>query len=366
MTVRRDVIVAGAGPAGLALAIELARVPELSVAVVDALRPQRLRLGETLAPDAGPLLAHLGVDLITSGEHARCQGTIAAWGSDDAHYTDFLYHPSGHGWRLDRERFDAALGDEARRRGVLWIDGEVGTVAREQGDWQLTIGNATASARILVDATGRQAIIARRLGARRIVADTLVGIAGVFESERAIVDERWALIEACRDGWAYSAVLPDGRVVVVAMTDSDLAHAARLHDAGTWRAWVEELPRTRERIAGAVSVENPIVASSASHRLDRMTGDGWLAVGDAATAFDPLSSQGISKALRSGVRAAKTIRETLDGKTRAFDTYADAEGAAYAAYLSARDRYYTMEGRWSDAPFWQRRGTSTIMKKVRV
>jgi flavin-dependent dehydrogenase len=356
MTVRRDVLVAGAGPAGLALAIELSRVPALSVAVVDRLRPRRSRFGETLAPDAGPLLAHLGVDAFSAGEHSRCQGTIAAWESDEAHYTDFLFHPSGHGWRLDRERFDAALAVVAERCGVVRIDGEVGAIAREDGQWRLTIGETSAAARFVVDATGRPAAVARRLGAKRVVADSLVGIAGVFESARAIAEERWALIEARRDGWGYSADLPDGRVAVVAMTDSDLAHAARLNDAHAWRQWIEELPRIRERTAGATLVDGPAIASAASHRLDPPAGDdGWLAVGDAAMAFDPLSSQGISKAIRWGIRAAKTISEWLEGKTSALPAYAAAVEAEYTAYLSARNRYYAMERRWTDAPFWQRR-----------
>lgn len=355
MTTRRDVLVAGAGPAGLALAIELLREPALSVAIVDSLRPRRTRLGETLSPDAGPILAQLGVDAFAAGEHARCQGTIALWGSSEAHYNDFLYHPSGHGWRLDRERFDAALAEEARRRGVFWIEGQVGSVSRQGDEWQAAIGDATVSARLIVEATGRQALIAQRLGAKRVIADALVGIAGVFDSTGTMLEERWALIEACRNGWCYCAVLPDGRVAVVAMTDSDLAHAAHLHDARMWREWIEALPRTGERIAGAALMEGPVVASATSHRLDRLTGDGWLAAGDAATAFDPLSSQGISKALRTGIRAANAIREWLNGNALSLESYAGAVAAEYAAYLGARNRYYMMERRWSEAPFWQRR-----------
>ncbi|HEY2091338.1 MAG TPA: NAD(P)/FAD-dependent oxidoreductase [Thermoanaerobaculia bacterium] len=355
MTERRDVIVAGAGPAGLALALELCRAPTLSVAIVDSARPPRMRLGETLSPDARPMLAHLGVDAFAAGDHAPCQGVIAVWGSDDTHYNDFLYHPTGHGWRLDRERFDATLAAEARRRGAIRIEGRIGSVVRQNDEWQATIGEVTTSARVIADAAGRQSPIARRLGAKRVVADSLVGIAGVFKSTNARVEERWALIEARRDGWGYSAVLPDGRIAVVAMTDSDLAHAERLHEADPWRAWIESLPRIRERIAGATLVEGPAVASSSSDRLDHIAGDGWLAVGDAATAFDPLSFHGISKALRSGIRAAKAIREWLQGETRAFEAYADAEAATYAAYLSARRDYYTMERRWREEPFWKRR-----------
>ena len=36
-------------------------------------------------------------------------------------------------------------------------------------------------------------------------------------------------------------------------------------------------------------------------------GDGWVAAGDAACAFDPLSGQGIFKALDGGMRAAEAV-----------------------------------------------------------
>jgi flavin-dependent dehydrogenase len=356
VTSRWDVAIAGAGPAGLALAIELARTTPLRIVVVDAATRRRMRFGETLSPDARPLLTRLGIGAaFASGAHAICQGTIAAWGSDTAHYTDFLFHPAGHGWRVDRECLDVALAAEACRHGVERIDGQIGALRRSDDEWHLD-GDTPLRARMLVDATGRSASIARRLGAQRIGADSLVGVAGVFEGMAPEAgEERWAIIESRRDGWGYSAVMPDGRVAVVAMTDSDLAHAARLHDPTTWRAWIDALPRTARRIAGATLAEGPAVASAASHRLDEPGGEGWLAIGDAASSFDPLSSQGITKALRSGIRAASVIRDSLAGDMQAIAKYGEEVAAEYAVYLAARTAYYAMEQRWSTSPFWQRR-----------
>jgi flavin-dependent dehydrogenase len=354
---RWDVAIAGAGPAGLALAIELARTTPLRVAVIDSAARRRMRLGETLSPDARPLLAHLGVyAAFAAGGHARCQGTIATWGSDTAHYTDFLFHPGGHGWRVDRERLESALAAEARRLGVERIDGHVGALTRDDDEWQFGEEGAPLRARMLVDATGRQATVARQLGVQRLGVDTLVGIAGVFDGmPREPAEQTWAVIESRYDGWGYSAVMPDGRVAVVAMTDSDLAHAAHLHDTAAWRAWIDELPRTARRIAGGRLAEGPGVASAASHRLDPAGGDRWLAIGDAASSFDPLSSQGITRALRSGIRAAAVIRDSLAGDTRAIAAYGEEVAREYAAYLAARSAYYAMEQRWTASPFWQRR-----------
>ena len=57
-----DVLIAGAGPAGAATAISLARfAPDLRVCIADAAADDGLRVGETLPPRIKPILEHLGV-----------------------------------------------------------------------------------------------------------------------------------------------------------------------------------------------------------------------------------------------------------------------------------------------------------------
>lgn len=78
-------------------------------------------------------------------------------------------------------------------------------------------------------------------------------------------------------------------------------------------------------------------------------GPNWLATGDAALSFDPLSSQGILTAITSGILAANAfLEEDLDG----YSTYLD---ATYDAYLKNLSEYYDLEQRWPDEPFWSRR-----------
>src|SRR5436190_5494193 len=49
---------------------------------------------------------------------------------------------------------------------------------------------------------------------------------------------------------------------------------------------------------------------------DLAFGEGWVAVGDAAQSYDPLSSQGLRYALESGIRAAFAVDAALDGDHR--------------------------------------------------
>jgi flavin-dependent dehydrogenase len=67
-------------------------------------------------------------------------------------------------------------------------------------------------------------------------------------------------------------------------------------------------------------------------------GPGWLAVGDAALACDPLSSQGLFNALYSGLMAARALRSALAGDTDALADYDRTIARvvdAYRAHLTA-------------------------------
>lgn len=350
-----DVAIAGGGPAGLATALQLARAG-VSVAVLEP-RTRHPRFGETLPPGCRPLLAQLGLlETFLGGKHARCEGTMSVWGSPEVHYTDYLLHPERHGWRIDRDALEGSLRGLAIEHGAVSIEESLRSVTRD-GEWLV---NDSIRAQVLADATGRGAIVVRQLGAHKLHSDQLVGVAGLFSPSAGVECDfplSYPLIEACEDGWIYSSIAADGQLVVVAMTDSDLAHAARLHDESSWRRWIARAPHTSRRLTGSACVAAPIVASACSQRLDRVAGDRWLAIGDAATAFDPLSSLGIVKAFRSAIAAAEAIRCRLAGDESAFEQYSRDVINEYTQYLDTRSRYYAMETRWPDAPFWRRRAS---------
>ena len=90
-------------------------------------------------------------------------------------------------------------------------------------------------------------------------------------------------------------------------------------------------------------------------RLDRVAGDGWLAAGDAAASFDPLSSQGILTALYAGRRSAESLLRHIGGDRTALSDYGARIHSIYAAYLAHRQEYYAQERRWPTHTFWQRR-----------
>src|SRR5260370_39876669 len=77
--------------------------------------------------------------------------------------------------------------------------------------------------------------------------------------------------------------------------------------------------------------------------------------GEGAIAFDPLSAQGVFKALHSGLWAGRSINAHFTGAKSALLDYAASLEEEFEVYLGLRSRYYRREIRWPDSVFWQRR-----------
>lgn len=97
------------------------------------------------------------------------------------------------------------------------------------------------------------------------------------------------------------------------------------------------------------------VLPAESSRLDVIAGDGWLALGDAAAAYDPLSSYGIASAMGSGFYGGHAIADILEGREDARFAYLEVMQRACGTCLDLQREHYARERRWPDAPFWRRR-----------
>lgn len=358
-----EVVILGGGPAGTATALALRKHnPALSVAIVESSAYERTRIGETLPPGIRPLLEQLDLwPAFLQHSYLPAFGTRAAWGSADLHENEFIYSPYGQGWHLDRRDFDALLAQQAVARGTaLYTDTRMMDHHRLSDErWHLTLGTRDRAsfdleATFVVDATGRVAAFTRGQGARKVLFDQLVGLFVFFEADTSQQDTS-TLVEAAEAGWWYSALLPDAQMVVAFMSDADLVKKHHINTSDRWTDWLDQTRHTRERLAKSTPRTEPRVFAAHSQLLDSTTGDGWLAVGDAASTFDPLSSQGIFKALRSGIFAAYAVCDTLSGDARALDKYHMLLQQEFKAYLRTWQDYYRQEQRWPDSAFWQRR-----------
>jgi 2-polyprenyl-6-methoxyphenol hydroxylase-like FAD-dependent oxidoreductase len=352
-----DVIILGGGPAGCATALSLRSYsPSLSIALIEESSYEHPRVGEVLPGLARSLLDQLGIWKAFDAERYRpSNSTTAFWGSSSGSENHFIYNLRGPGWNLDRVRFDALLAGQAAefgtdvRRGLRFAGAE-----RSRDGWRLSLSDgAGLECHFVVDATGRRAAFARKMKARVLSFDRLMGFTRFFELDGD--SEPGTLVEAFQDGWWYTA--PAGRFrAATCMTDADVARSLELHDQDQWLSLLSKTNAVRSRVGRAVLHGPPVIRSANSAHLDPVCGTDWLAVGDAASAFDPLSSNGIVKALRSGIFAGYAIADLLNkSDATGLDRYRKLVPREFAVYRRAHTEYCAAEDRWPDRPFWSRR-----------
>jgi flavin-dependent dehydrogenase len=345
-----DVAIVGGGPAASAAGLMLARAG-VSCIVIDRGDDRGDKPGESLAPGARPLLQRLGVwDDLAGDGHLPCHGNRSAWGSDAVAEMPFIFSPYGHGWHLDRRRFEHRLIARATEAGVQRRTNTRVVSAERNGVWRLQCDDgSTVEAPYVLDATGRAGWFAHRAGARRVVDDVLVAAVAFLSTDGTPLRDSFTLVEAVEQGWWYTAVLPNARLAAMFVTDPAVVAPRYATSLDGWKALLDSAPRTRERIAGYVLTEPPRIVDAGSARLDTATGDGWLALGDAAMALDPLSSHGIASALATGIEAAAAITSGSNSR------YVEVLDIMWNAYASMRRQMYAVEQRWPSSPFWRRR-----------
>jgi flavin-dependent dehydrogenase len=378
-----DVVIIGSGPAGSATAITLARYGQ-RVLLVEKRESPSFKLGESLPPTSIGLVKHFlgepeGPEQQFPGLFSTA-GNVSLWASEQADIADFFFTSTGHGLCVDRLAFDEALRANAVAAGTTLLRGvrfqSCARIADGSFNWHLTFisdaGMRQDRARYLVDCSGRRALVARTLGVPTVHNDDRLFAYAQWFSCAGGDDDRYTRIEAAPDGWWYSNRLPSpdggetGRLVVF-HSDKDLP-AARLAAS---RQGFDQLLHGSTHIAPLLKARSYHPsgtirgAPANSQRLRDFSGDAWIAVGDAAQAYDPLSSQGIDKALRTASHAGHMIHYALTDRQQNaaglgsgntyIHRYDEQQRQLWQAYLSQRDFYYDIQPRWSDQPFWQRR-----------
>lgn len=358
-----DIVIVGAGPAGAALALTLA--PRHSVLLVDREPVPRQRIGESLIPAARRLLRDMRIlEAFEAEAFPAYLGNSSFWGESDARTTDFLRDPDGPGWHLDRARFEAMLRIAACFRGArLMAPGRLTSLERRGAFWWLSVaagkgGAATGiRARIVVDASGRSAAVAKRLGIARAHGYRLAAcwVRGAVVRETGAT-AGFSTVESVPGGWWYTAPLSDGARVLAFHTDSDLL-PAEYRTPGALAAAAAKLPGIGSVLAetGFRQEMEAALTAANSAALEVTAGERWLAIGDAALSFDPIASRGLFNALYTAWSAAASCHDLLIGDAADFAAYSEDLGQIAAAYRRHLDHVYQAETRWLQAPFWSRR-----------
>ena len=289
--------VIGGGPAGCVVARQLVLAGH-RVVLVDPCKRPRMTLAERIPGSARALLSDLDLlRIVETGPHIPAD-------------------PDG--WHIDRARFDGDLMHVAVDSGVELLAAEARDLVLDSWGW--TIDHGAAHARFVVDATGRRAVVATGQGARRLRVSSRCALVVTVENNGNDADRRH-VIEPIAGGVLMSAPLAGRRRIVALHADERFARAV-LQTPIELQLRIRASKEVGPLIHPRARLTNPVFYEAGAGRLDRVIGHRWLAVGDAAVSFDPLTSDGLVRALEGAVQAARAIDEALNDRPEALDAYA--------------------------------------------
>ena len=346
---KADVAILGGGPAGATAALCLARAG-LKVALVEASRYDAPRIGESLPPAVAAPLRALGLwDGFQALQPLPAYGVRSAWGGAEPTERSLLFDPHGPGWHVDRCAFDRFLAEAAEAGGATVLRGRRFRAAAPGWRLELTSGEAI-DAGFVIDATGRAALFARRLGGTRRPYDNRVAVVARLPAD--LREAGFILLESIAAGWWYTAPAPALHLVAAFITDADLIG----NPAAAWATALAEAPETHGRIGALPRDPAPTVVLADTAELDRAWGPGWIAIGDAAASFDPLSGDGVLRAMQDGIGAARAI---LGGEA-ALRAYLEGRKASHQTHRLRQRAFSLREQRWPDSVFWKRSQAETL------
>jgi flavin-dependent dehydrogenase len=351
-----DVLVVGGGPAGSTVATLLAQ-HGLRVAVFEREHFPRFHVGESLLPANVPIFDRLGChDALRRAGFLVKPGASFYDENEGRGISTFTFQPHpfqpAFAYNVVRARFDDILLQHVASSGVAVYrqhtvrqprvepDKVVVQVQTPQGAWH------EVHAKLLVDASGRSALLGGTLGQRELLPD--LGKVAIFahfqgaQRDLAIPDGN-IRIHIVRDGWIWWIPFADG-------TDSIgcVLHARVVKERGDsvdalFEAVLATSPRLTQGLAVARRITPVHTAANFSYRIVPIVGDRYLAIGDAAGFVDPIFSAGVFIGMRSAELAAEAIMQAFrrqDFSASAFHPYVARLHRGVTPFLTMIRRFY--------------------------
>jgi len=356
--VKKEVIIIGNGIAGITLAVLLQRKGIPFVVLYREEEKQPFALGETLPPSVMPLLHELKLlSLFEENAYRKTYGYHSMWGKSQVTDINFYHqNPYKNGLKINKHQTLQELRNIIKdnmisyRKGFEIINEEHGnTVILAKND-----GVKIVQGKILIDATGRNRMVLQKLKVQSTIHDELVALSCHVPKIKHPKLTHEVYVESFKEGWGIVSALNETENICSIFTHKGHEILPKLKDVSQWKTVLSETTYLKDFLVETddIKFKGGNANSSVSKKL---AGINWLALGDAAMSFDPLSSHGITNAIYTASKALEAIEKKLNfADEKAFPEYAETLQTVFQQYLQSKNQLYQQETRWKDAEFWKR------------
>jgi flavin-dependent dehydrogenase len=376
-----DVVIIGGAFSGAATAVMLKRKrPDARVLIIEKTAEFDRKVGESTTEVSSCYMTRILGLTHYLGHHQLAKQGLRLWFSnrpdqafDDCVEVGTRYQARLPGFQVDRAKLDSHMLDLARDAGCdLWRPAKVTSFELNDDSGQRVTAvvdgaERTAACRWIVDATGRASMFARKLGHFRPNTEHPINavwarFSGVKEwdsyewrerfpdyANRCRAAREWATNHLFGCGWwVWIIPLQGGDVSAGIVYDSRIFKfpegptlGQRLH------AHILGNPIGREIFGAAKVIEGDVHAlSTLAYHSEKVCGNGWAAVGDAAGFIDPLYSPGLDFCSYTSYYVADLLARSLAGEdiTERLSYYNEQYPITYRSWFESlyKDKYYYM------------------------
>ncbi len=303
-----DICVIGAGPAGATIANRLVDLG-YRVALIEKSSFPRPHIGLSLTSGIHHWLQLLQIDKqVAQLPCKKAHTSVVLWSSEEPIVKTFKKDKAGY--HIDRGLFDALLVAECEKKKVsIFQPGSIKNLEQlEDCTWKMNVTcsdeqyNITTS--FIVDACGRKSILKH---SKKSYQPKLLATYAYWKSDTN--KDKNSFIEAGNEHWYWGAPLNTDDFILCIFSDPQ-----KIKDSSSVEEFYHHTLSTSTFASPilAGTIKGEITVCDATPYYDNhVIGNSFIKIGDAAYTMDPISSQGVQKAMKSGIQGAIIVNTIL-------------------------------------------------------
>lgn len=340
---KTNVLIVGKGISGILLSVLLKKHGISSIVLNKTTTSAPIILAETIPPSTLTLLKDCKLLDTFEKTATKTYGYQSIWNNEFVDQSFFAMNPFKYGLKIEKNKLLKELSSEVQDQIIgynklvqLTLNTDTVITQVKEGKKELQIESD-----LIVDATGRKRQVLKHAGISSINYDDT--LAFICYLPKTGPDLKYGFFtEAFAGAWGTLSDLNETtRILSLYASKKNKLHQS-FRDYSQWRKILAQTKVLKLALPeqGNFKVYGKQANSSVPSKI---AFNNILSIGDAAIAFDPISSHGISNAIYTAKEASTTIKKYLIGDVNSFSEYEENMYNIFNEYLKQKEKLYQVK-----------------------